>query len=78
MAIDGTRNDRVINPLKIVAVDVLLGAVRPLVERALCSLISNARFDRLNGTPSVSLSRKYWRISGLIFSRAKRILARMG
>ena len=30
-----------IDPLEVVAVDVLLGAERPLVERALCPLVSD-------------------------------------
>src|SRR5262249_42986560 len=41
---DRARNDRMIDPLEIVAVDVLLGAERPLVERALRALISNRPF----------------------------------
>src|SRR5262249_30302928 len=41
---DRTRNDRMIDPLEVVAVDVLLSAERPLIERALRSLISNRAF----------------------------------
>src|SRR5262249_13261438 len=38
---DRTRNDRMIDPLEVVAVDVLLGTERPLVERALRPLVGN-------------------------------------
>src|SRR5262245_4782202 len=41
---DRAGNDRMIDPLEVVAVDVLLSAERPLIERALRSLISNRAF----------------------------------
>jgi len=48
-----------IDPFEIVAVDVLLRPERPLVERSLRALVRYRAFRSLNGTPSVSLSRKY-------------------
>src|SRR2546430_583330 len=44
VALDRTGNDRMIDPLEVVAVDVLLRAERPLVERALRPLVSNGAF----------------------------------
>jgi hypothetical protein len=59
MALDRTGNDRMIDPLEVVAVDVLLGAEWPLVERALRPLVRNGAFRSIERRPSVSLSRKY-------------------
>jgi hypothetical protein len=55
-----------------------MGAERPRVELLLGALIDEGALVAREGLPSFSASKKYWRSSGLICSRMKRMCAAIG
>jgi len=71
--------DRMRQPFEARFINVIFGAERPLIEFAFCALIDNGTFIARKGrAPSLSLSKKYCRISGRMASRKKRICAAIG
>jgi hypothetical protein len=65
-------------PLIMITIDVVMGAERPRVELLLGALIDEGALVAREGLPSFSASKKYWRSSGLICSRMKRMCAAIG
>jgi len=72
------RRDRMMHPFIALAIDILLGAERPLVEHHLRALIDHSAGIAAERMPSFSLSKKYCRISGLFSSSRKRRCAEIG